>query len=62
MNIIVNKFNKQYDIQPCMMCRSEEYDIAEYHKDKDNTIVIDAIKCVNCGKVYFSFKRLASDM
>ena len=62
INIIVNKFNKQYEIQPCRMCRSIEYDIVEYHNDKDNSIVVDAIKCANCGKVYFTFRRLTIDM
>ena len=61
INIIVNKFNKQYELKPCRMCRSIEYDIVEYHNDKDNSIVVDAIKCANCGKVYFSFKRLTID-
>ena len=44
------------------MCRSIEYDIVEYHNDKDNSIVVDAIKCVDCGKEYFTFKRLTIDM
>ena len=29
------------------MCRSIEYDIVEYHNDKDNSIVVDAIKCAH---------------
>ena len=60
--MIVNMLNKQYNIRPCIMCRSIEYDIVEYHNDKDNSIVVDAIKCANCGKVYFASKILESDM
>lgn len=55
--MIVNILNKQYDIQPCMMCRSEEYDIVEYHFDKDNMTVIDEIKCSKCGKIYYTFNK-----
>lgn len=56
--MIVNILNKQYDIQPCMMCRGEGYDIVEYHYDKDGITVIDAIKCMKCGKVYHTFNKL----
>ena len=56
--MIVNILNKQYDIQPCMMCGNEGYDIVEYHYDKDNITVIDAIKCMKCGKVYYTFNKL----
>lgn len=41
-----------------MMCRSEGYDIVEYHYDKDNITVIDAIKCSKCGKIYYTFNKL----
>ena len=40
------------------MCRSIEYDIVEYHNDKDNSIVVDAIKCSKCGKIYYTFNKL----
>ena len=60
--MIVNMLNKQYNIRPCIMCRSEEYEIVDQHKTKDNSIVIDAIKCTKCGKVYYTLDKLASDM
>ena len=41
-----------------MMCRGEGYDIVEYHYDKDGITVIDAIKCMKCGKVYYTFNKL----
>ena len=36
--------------------------LLEYHTEKDHAIVIDSIKCVDCGKEYFTFKRLTIDM
>ena len=56
--MIVNILNKQYDMQPCMMCNGDEYEIAQQHKDKENLIVIDAIKCAKCGKVYYTLNKL----
>ena len=41
-----------------MMCRSEGYEIVEYHYDKDNITVIDAIKCSKCGKMYYTLNKL----
>ena len=50
---------KQYEIRPCMMCRGEEYEVAEYHKTKDGLEdVIGAIKCTKCGKVYYTLNKL----
>ena len=48
--MIVNILNKQYDIQPCRMCGSKEYSVLDYHTEKEHAIVIDSIKCVDCGE------------
>ena len=42
--MIVNILNKQYDIQPCMMCGNEGYDIVEYHYDKDVDNYIEEVQ------------------
>ena len=34
------------------MCGSKEYSVLDYHTEKEHAIVIDSIKCVDCGKVF----------